>query len=408
MRRSVPPAVRGAGLARTPRSPLAPSPAPPRATEIPAPAGAPVAAPPVRVAVIGLGFGAAAHVPALQYLPETEIVGVCARRPERAHLVAAQHRIKLVTTDYRELIRHPDVDAVIIATPPHLHHSMAIAALEAGKHVLLEKPMARSLAEARDLAKMASVSRAVAMVNHEFRFIPVRVRAKELIDDGFIGELHSASMMVFRSALNDPQGRPFGWLMEKAKAGGMLGASGSHHIDALRWWFGEVKAVTGGTSTMVRQRRLADSNGVASVDADDNFAVVMRFANGALGTIHYSATAAFDWGEQIMLAGSEGMLVIQGDDRLFGARRRDRTLVEMPIPERLFDELPEFDHYLTAPAARLIRKWVEAIRTGETAEPSFADGVKVQEIIEGVVRTGPGGRWFDVSGARWPGASLRE
>ena len=368
---------------------------------------APARVGPLRVAVIGLGFGATVHIPALQHLPETEVVGVCARRPERAHLIAAQHRIKLVTTDYREMIRHADVDAVIIATPPHLHHAIAITALEAGKHVLLEKPMARSVAEARDLAKMAQTSRVVAMVNHEFRFLPVRLRAKELIDDGFIGEPHSASMTIYRSALNDPQGRPFGWLMEKNKAGGMLGAAGSHHIDALRWWFGEVRAVTGGVTTMVRQRRLADSAGMGTVDADDNFSVVMRFANGAMGTIHYSATAAFDWGEQIMLAGSEGMLVIQGDDRLFGARKRDRTLIEIPVPSTILDDVPEFDNYLTGPTARLIRHWVRAIRGEEAAEPSFDDGVRVQEVIEAIVKPGPGGRWVDIGASRWPGTPGR-
>ncbi len=108
-----------------------------------------------------------------------------------------------------------------------------------------------------------------------------------------------------------------------------------------------------------------------------------------------------------MLAGSEGMLVIQGDDRLFGARRRDRTLIEIPVPSTILDDVPEFDNYLTGPTARLIRRWVRAIRGEETAEPSFEDGVRVQEVIEAIVKPGPGGRWVDVSNARWPGAPSR-
>lgn len=361
----------------------------------------------MRVGVIGLGFGAEVHIPALQQLQETALVAVCSLKPEDAHLVAAQHLVPHVTTDARALINHPEVEAVIIATPPSLHHSMAITAIEAGKPLLLETPMARSHAEARDLVKMAERAKVVAMVNHEFRHIPVRVRAKELVDEGFIGEPHSASMIVYRSALNDPYGRKFGWLMEKSKAGGMLGAAGSHHIDALRWWFGEVKAVTGGASTMVKQRRLADSNGMATVDADDNFSLSMRFMNGALGTIHYSATSGFDWGEQIILSGSEGMLIIQGDDRLFGARRKDATLIEMPIPDRLFDELGPFEHYLTAPTARMIQRWVQAIRNRDVETASFEDGAKVQEIMEAVTRAGAQGRWVDVSGQRWPTAPTR-
>ena len=86
----------------------------------------------------------------------------------------------------------------------------------------------------------------------------------------------------------------------------MLGATGAHYLDALRWWFGEVKAVAGAVSTMVRQRRLPDSSAMAKVDADDNFAVILRFASGALGTIHVSATAGHEGDEEVTLSGSEG------------------------------------------------------------------------------------------------------
>ncbi|MGH2559190.1 MAG: Gfo/Idh/MocA family protein [Thermomicrobiales bacterium] len=355
----------------------------------------------IRVGVIGAGFGAAVHIPALHFLPETEVVAVCARRPERAHLVAAQHRIPTAVADYREIIRNPAIDAVVIATPPYLHHSMAIAALEAGKHILCEKPMARNLAETRDMVKIAAQARVVAMVNHEFRFMPARARAKELIDEGYLGEPRSASLVVFRSNLSDPNDTPFGWLMEQDKAGGMLGAAGSHHIDALRWWYGEVKGVTGATATMVKRRRLADSTGTAPVDADDTFAFILRFVNGAIATVHFTATGARDGGEHITLSGSEGMLIMQDDGRLYGARRHEPYITDMPIPDRLLGGVPTFDHPLTAPTVRLLREWVRAIRTGVTGTPSFADGAKVQEILDGVSRSSHQGRWIDVSGARF-------
>lgn len=361
----------------------------------------------MRVGVIGLGFGADVHIPALKHLPETDVVAVCSRRPEHAHLVAAQHLVPHVTIDYRNLINHPDVDAVIVATPPNLHHQIAIACIEAGKPILLESPMARSHAEARDLVRMAERAEVVAMVNHEYRYMLVRQRAKELIDEGFIGAPYSASMIVYKSALNDAGGRRFGWLMEKSKAGGMLGYAGSHHIDAMRWWLGDVKAVTGGTATLVKQRRLVDAQGVATADADDNFALIMQFMNGAMATIHYSATAAFNWGESVTLTGSEGTLIIQNDDRLFGARLHDQTMIEMPIPARLFDDLPPFDHSLTAPTARVIRTWVKAIRARSVSTLTFEDGAKVLEVMDGVTRAGAASRWVNVSDRRWPTAPTR-
>jgi predicted dehydrogenase len=355
----------------------------------------------IRVGIIGAGFGASVHIPALKFIEETQVTAICSRRPERAHMVAAQHRIPKAMSDYRELIRSDEVDAVIVASPPHLHHQMTLTALEAGKHVLCEKPMARNLAETRDMVKMADQVGVAAMVNHEFRFVPARARAKELIDEGYLGEPQSASMVIYRSSLADPNGVPFGWLMEQEKAGGMLGAAGSHHLDTLRWWLGDVKAVTGAISTQVKKRRFADSTGMATVDADDNYSCILRFASGALATVHFSATAARDAGEQITISGSEGILLIQSDGRLYGARRREQYVTELPIPERLVGDVPVFDHPLTHPTILLLREWVRAIRTGTSPAPSFSDGAKVQELIDAVARSSQQNRWIDVSGARF-------
>ncbi len=364
----------------------------------------PVAAPalePVRVGVIGTGFAATLHLTALRSLPETQLMAVCSRRAERALAAALDHGVPSHTTDYRELIADPEIEAVIIATPPHLHHAMVLAALEAGKHVLCEKPMARNLAEARDMVRIVDRVGVVAMVNHQLRFLPLRARIKALIETGYLGEPRAATVVVHRSSLNDPYDRPFGWLMEAEKAGGILGATGPHHIDALRWWFGEVKAVAGATATMVPRRRLPDSSTMAKVDADDNYAVLLRFGNGAIGTIHVTATAAFEGDEEITLSGSQGTLRIR-EDRLFGAQAGDQVLTELAVPDRVGDDLPDFAHYLTKPTALLQRSWVRAIRLGEPIPTAFADGVKVQELLDAVARSSQQGRWIDTSGARWP------
>jgi predicted dehydrogenase len=359
---------------------------------------------PIRVAVIGTGFGSAVHIPALAHVDGTEIVAVCSRRQERASRVASQYNIPTASTDWRDVISDPGVDAVIIATPPYLHHQMVISAIESGKHVLCEKPMARNLAETRDMAKLAASAGVIAMVNHQLRYLPIRRRVKELIDEGYIGTPHAASMIVFNAQLADPEARRFDWMMETEKAGGMLRASGSHYIDTLRWWLGEVHSVAGMTGTMVKRRRLPDSTSMASVDADDNFAFLLRFGNGAIGSVHFSSTAPTDAGESITISGSEGMLIIEGDNELFGARKRDMGLRELAIPDRLTPRLPEFSHPLTRPTILLMRDWITAIRAGDgaTFSPSFADGAKVQEIIDGVIRSGAQGRWIDTSGNRFP------
>lgn len=357
----------------------------------------------IRVGVIGTGFGASLHLSALRECPGFSTVAIASRRLDRARAAAQDHNIPAHFSDYREMVRHPDIDAVIVATPPHLHHPMAIAALEHDKHVLCEKPMARNLAEAKDMLRIAERTSAIAMVNNQLRFLPARARVYELIREGYIGEPHAASVVVHRSSLNDPHDRPWGWLMEAEKAGGMLGATGAHYLDALRWWFGEVKAVAGAVSTMVRQRRLPDSSAMGRVDADDNFAVLLRFANNALGSVHVSATAGHEGDEQITLSGAEGTLILR-DGVLLGARRGDFSLNELPIPDRLLGGLVPGGHFLVQPTTLLLRAWGQAIREGIPASPSFADGVKTQEILDGALRSSQQGRWIDTSGVRWPKA----
>ena len=365
--------------------------------------GQPVDADTIRVGVIGTGFGASLHLSALRECPGFATVAIASRRADRARAAAQDHNIPAHFSDYREMVRHPDIDAVIVATPPHLHHPMAIAALEHHKHVLCEKPMARNLAEAKDMLRIAERTTAIAMVNNQLRFLPARARVSELIREGYIGEPHAASVVVHRSSLNDPHERPWGWLMEAEKAGGMLGATGAHYLDALRWWFGEVNAVAGAVSTMVRQRRLPDASAMARVDADDNFAVLLRFANNALGSVHVSATAGHEGEEHITLSGAEGTLILR-DGVLLGARRGDFSLTELPIPDRLMGGLVPGGHFLVQPTTLLLRAWGQAIRDGVPVSPSFADGVKTQEILDGALRSSQQGRWIDTSGARWPKA----
>jgi predicted dehydrogenase len=363
------------------------------------PVGHDESAAPIRVGIIGAGLSGAIHLAALRSAPGFEAVALCARRPERAAAIALETRIPSHTSDFRALCKDPDVDAVIVAAPPHLHHQMAIAALEEGKHVLCEKPMARNVAEARDMQRIAERVGVAAMINFQQRFLPIREKIRRLLEDRYLGEIHAVSMTVHRASLNDPNDRPWGWLSEADKAGGMLGASGAHYLDTLRWWIGDIRSVAGALSTRVPMRRLPDGSGMGKVDADDNFAVILRFANGALGTIHVTATAGFDGDEEITISGERGILMTRGGV-LLGARTGDHDLHEFPVADER-EPGQAYSHYLVAPTAKLHRVWERSIRTGEPGEPSFADGVKIQEVIDAVARSGQQGRWIDTSGQRW-------
>lgn len=349
------------------------------------------------IGVIGTGFGARVHIPGFARLPEARLVAVGSARRERAEAVAAAHGIPAAYDDYRALLADPAVAAVSVATPPHLHHPMTVAALLAGKHVLCEKPMARTVAEARDMVRQARLAGVAAMINHEFRFLPVRRQIKTLIDDGYLGELRTVSLTIFRDALADPVGRPFGWLMEQEKGGGVLGAVGSHAIDALLWWFGPITGVTGRLTTTVRERYDPAGGQPRPVSADDTGAVLFQFAGGALGSLHLSSTAWHGGGEHLKVYGSAGTLVLTGG-RLLGARAGERGLRELPVETPPELRAPEGTPASLAPFLCLARQFVRAAGAGEAEAPTFEDGLLVQEVMGGVQKAAQDGQWAVIGG----------
>ncbi|MGI9252332.1 MAG: Gfo/Idh/MocA family protein, partial [Thermomicrobiales bacterium] len=159
---------------------------------------------PIRVGIIGGGLSGAIHLAALRGNPGFEAVSLCTRRPERAAAIALETGIPAHTSDFRALCKDPGVDAVIVAAPPHLHHVMAIAALEESKHVLCEKPMARNVAETRDMVRIAERVGVAAMINFQQRFLPIRQRVRQLLREGYLGEVHAVTMTVHRASLNVP------------------------------------------------------------------------------------------------------------------------------------------------------------------------------------------------------------
>jgi predicted dehydrogenase len=365
----------------------------------------PVVRPPVereviRVGVVGTGFGASVHVPALNRVPGLAVAALCGADIGRTRETAVALRIESSWDDYRAMLFSGEIDAVTIAAPPHLHHPMALAACEAGVHVLCEKPMARNVAEARDMLRMARDAGICHAVAHQLRHDPARARVKQLVEGGFIGRMHSVTVSVYRSTLADRDRRAHDWLMDAQKGGGILASIGSHYIDALRWWFGEVHAVCGAVATAIPQRPAASDGIVREMDADDNTALILRFASGGLGSVHISYTAANEIGEEIVATGSEGTLAIHDNGRLFGARRGE------PFQSLLGngrDQAPSAGSARhIVPFAILAGEWVLAMRTGTDTTPSFDDGVKVQEIVDAVTRSQQLNRWIDLSGNKWP------
>lgn len=328
------------------------------------------------------------HIPGLRHVPNIEIAAVCAAHMEHARACMSRYHIPAGYDDYRQMFAEAKLDAVTIATPPSFHHPIAIAAVEAGLHILCEKPMAKSAAEARDMWRLVKDAGLQHAVDYEARFVPPRIAIKRLVAQGYLGEFQTVSLTVYRKPWQE---RPRGeWQLDAGeRVAGALGALGTEYIDTLRWWFGDVHAVAGGTP----QTELGSAN----------FGGLLRFANGGLGTVHISSTSHIELGAEFVITGTDAMLALQADGRIFGMERDDDAFVELEVPdEELWEDIPRFSDPRLRPFVQLAREWVRGIRFGASIVPSFEDGMKVQEVVDSIERSQALSRWIDTSGKKWP------
>ena len=359
---------------------------------------------PVRIGVIGVGFGATVHIPGLQS-EGVDVVAVCARRQERAEDAATRFGVPRVYTDYEELLRQPDIDAVAIVTPVALHHEMTLAALRAGKHVLCEKPFALNTVQAREMVDAAQSTGLTTMIAHEFRFASGRMRAKELIDEGYVGDLRLVLLRLLLGGMGPAAARPapdapppayVAGRDSAAQGAGMLFGLGSHFIDGLRHWFGEVESVSAELTTFAPDR--TSEGGIVKADADDTFQFTLHFASGGIAEMIASRSAPFGSAGSVEVYGSKGTLVMpqRGPNPpahgvLLAARVGEEKLTEQTIPERLQPFADVRDDRLM-PFRLEVREFVRGIREGTSPAPNFVDGLRCQQVLDAVRESAATGR----------------
>jgi len=256
--------------------------------------------PTIGVGMLGYAFMGKAHSNALRKIPYIawpppavpRMVAIAGRNREA--VVEAQRRYgwEKAYADWRELLADPEVQLFDNGGPNDVHAEPSIAALEAGKHVLCEKPLARSAAEARTMLEAARRSRAKHACAFNYRFVPAVRLARDLITSGRLGQIYHFRVRYLQEWIMDPD-FPRVWRLNKAVAGsGALGDLGTHSIDLARFLIGEPKAVQAMMTTFIKERPVDwGAKERAPVDVDDAFAAVVEFENGALGTIEASRFA---------------------------------------------------------------------------------------------------------------------
>ena len=269
----------------------------------------------IGAAIAGGGFGVRVILPCLR-AAGFAVRAVCSRTPARFEAEARAQGVSRVTADFASLIGDADVDLICVATPPALHAEMAIAALRAGKHLLCEKPLARTAAEALQIAEAGRGRAGVQAVDHQIRFHPNFARIRHAIAAGEIGGGTETCMCAIRPRRAD-HGAAAGLLVVNAAAGGgQLNALKSHMVDTLRWWLADEVVDARGSLATFTARRTAPGGGSGPVTADEYAAFQLQFARGTLASIVVSAVDPTDSGLRIEIVGATGRLLLDGFDSL--------------------------------------------------------------------------------------------
>ena len=349
----------------------------------------------LRVGIIGTGFGASVQVPGFECVSDVEVAAIASARRERAQAVADEHGIPHAFDDYREMLREVDLDLVSVVSPPYLHREMTMAVLDAGAHVICEKPFAMNVAEALEMRDAAERARRVHAVDHEFRYVPARTAIKRLLETRAIGDV-----FFFRAAdlAPWPNDRPFSWWFDRARGGGALGAVTSHYIDAVNWWIGPITRVTADLRALVPERRAESGAGTERVTADDTAFVAFRAENGVTGRIDVSVSAG-GGPRRVEIYGTKGAFFLEGT-KLY--RAANGEVAEVMMEDR---DQARLDDPRIGPFVELAQRVVDDINGRRSGPfPTFDDGVAVQRVLDAIHRSAAEGREVEVaeSGAAVP------
>ena len=343
----------------------------------------------VGVGIIGTGFARTTQLPAWASVPGARVVAVASGRRENAEAAAREFGIPFVAADWREVVGHDEVDLVSIVTPPVTHAEMAVGALEAGKAVLCEKPMAMDAEETGRMCEAARAAGALALIDHELRFLPARRRMRELIQGGELGRVRHAKLL-FRGGSRALADTPWSWWSDERAGGGALGAIGSHAVDALHWLLGtRVSHVSASLAAHVAERRDPSSGELRRVTADDEASLLVNFEDGgaaerATGAVSVSLAEPGAPEHTIEVFGTDGSVRIDGAGRLWRARVgesawRSIEADEAPLAEGLRDT--EWSRGFTVFA----REIIDALRGGRTkveGAATFDDGHRTQLVLD--------------------------
>src|SRR5688572_14214333 len=381
----------------------------------------------VNVGLIGYKFMGKAHSNAYKsvgmFFPlENRVVmkAICGRDREGVKKAAETWGWESFETDWKKLIKREDIDVVDISAPGNLHAEMAIAAARAGKHIICEKPLANSLAEARNMLKSVQKAGVKNMVFFNYRRVPAVAFARQMIREGKLGEIYHFRAAYLQDWIVDAE-FPLVWRLDKKIAGsGALGDIGAHIIDLSLFLVGEISEVVADLKTFIKKRPLLESGSaffaqkkagppqLGTVTVDDAALFIARFKNGAMGSFEATRFATGRKNaNQFEIYGSRGALSFNLESlNELHYYSKDDSATEQGFKRVLVTEAGHpylnawwppghiigYEHTFTNAMSDFFR----ALETGQPVTPDFGEGVQVQAVLDAVEKSADRRKWMKV------------
>lgn len=373
----------------------------------------------IGIGLAGYGFMGKTHSYAYKTLPlfysnlpfQVELVGICSGHLENATAAVRDLGYAFAADNYQELLMHPDIDVINICTPNHLHHSMILAAIEAGKDIYCDKPLAVDEKQAEEICAAVSRKNIINQVAFNCRFLPATLRARELIEQGRLGRILTFRAAYLHAGSVDPE-KPIGWKLDREiSGGGVLLDLGSHILDLVCFLIGPYSRLLARTQQIYAQRPDGRGNRI-DINNEDAVYLLAEMADGSLGTLEATKIATGSQDElRLEIHGDRGALRFNLMDPNW-LYYYDNTLPEQPLGgNRGYTQIECVQRYpgpggaFPAPKASLgwlrghvhsLYHFLDCVAWKKPASPSFTDAAYIQKIMARAYHSANLGQWVDL------------
>ena len=361
----------------------------------------------LRIGIIGgsvnNGWARTTHIPAVQQLPELELSAVSTSNMESAEKSAREFKADHAFADASELSKHPEVDMVVVSINVRDHYDAVKEVVSAGKPVYCEWPLGSNTAQAMEMQQWTESNHVRNTVGLQARQAPEINYVKDLIADGFIGKVLSVNMKIYTDMMGGVGYKVGAYLFDKKIGGTLLTILGGHGLDALTYMLGDFKEFSSTMERHYKQAKIIDTDEIIEKTADDQIMITGKLASGATANVHIQGGVKHQSGAYLEIYGDGGTIILSapntnghiqmGPYNLLGERQNEgepkqSTLQKLTVPDQYFwvpDKIKNEDSRALN-VAQAHRKFANDIQEGTSQMPTFADAVKLHQLLDAIVK----------------------